>query len=102
MSNNVIDNDEKMNLYVAHVGFYDQDIGIYELHSNIFVVAPSISAAKQVVKCKEIFINKKMHIDGIQEISIVDGFKINIEKHDFLANDENKTYNYDEVKALME
>jgi len=92
---------EKLHLYMAHVGFYDPAIGMYELHSNILVVAPNVAAAKQAVKQKEIFINKKMHIDGIQEISCVDGYSIAIAKLN--ANlKENKTYGYDEVKSLIE
>ena len=99
MNENKNNASEKLHLYIAHVGFYDPNIGMYELHSNILVVAPDMVAAKQAVKQKEIFINKKMHIDGIQEISNVDGHQITISKQDF-AIQENKTYGYDEVKYL--
>ena len=38
-----------MNLYMIHVGFYDPDImdGLYEQHTNYFVVAEDIKDAKQ-------------------------------------------------------
>ena len=90
-----------MNLYIAHVGFYDPDIGIYELHSNIFVVAANPAEAKKAVKSKEMFINKRIHIDGIQEISVVDGYKISAEKLEQQTHD-NQTFGYDAVKALVE
>lgn len=91
---------QQLKLFVAHVGFYDPEIGIYELHSNFFVVAPDAAAAKQAIKRKEIFINKRMHIDGIQEISMVDGYRIYVEAGD--AAMQNQTYGYDAVKSLPE
>ena len=69
-----------MKLFIAHVGFYDHDIGIHELHTNFLVAAPDALSAKQVVKSKEIFINKKMHIDAIQEIDTVDGYHVSLIK----------------------
>lgn len=69
-----------LKLFIAHVGFYDHDIGIYELHTNFLVAAPDALSAKQLVKSKEIFINKKMHIDAIQEIDTVDGYHVNLIK----------------------
>ena len=87
-----------MKLYMAHVGFYDDEIGIYELHSNIFVVAEDVQSAKQKIKNKDIFIAKKMHIDGIQEILNVDGYEINVvDKQDLI---DNKTFSYDAVKNM--
>lgn len=65
-------------LYVVHVGFYDSEIGIYELHSNFFVAAVDVADAKKIVKDKDIFKEKKMHIDAVQEIDIVDGYKVTL------------------------
>ena len=71
-----------MKLYIAHVGFSDHELGIHELHSNIFVVAADVNSAKEAVKNKEIYIRKKMHIDGIEELCQIDGYKIILEKSD--------------------
>jgi len=87
-----------MKLYMIHVGFYDENIGIYELHSNIFVAAEDIQSAKQRVMKKDIFIEKKMHIDGILEIKNVDGYEVNLSKKE--SSDENPTYNYAAIKNL--
>lgn len=89
----------KMKLYLAHVGFYDSEIGIYELHSNLFTVAHDVQTAKQQIKRKKVFIDKKMHIDGIQEISFIDGYELILEK----KNAEDKktiSFDYDEVRML--
>ncbi len=69
-----------MNLYSIHCGYYDEDIseGIYEFHINIPVVAQDLEEAKLKVRQNSKFKTKKMHIDGIQEIKIVDGFKIEL------------------------
>lgn len=88
-----------MKLYIAHVGFYDNELGIYELHTNFLVAATDAKAAKEVVKNKDIFIQRKMHIDGIQEITNVDGYHIKLEKSDH--QETNATLGYDAVKALI-
>lgn len=69
-----------MNLYSIHCGFYDEEIseGIYEFHVNIPVVAETTDAAKTLVRENPIFRRKKMHIDGIQEIKTVSGYKIGL------------------------
>ena len=70
-----------MTLYFIHCGFYDEEIldGIYEFHVNIPVIADSIVTAKAKVRTNSAFRAKKMHIDGIQEIKVVDGFRIQFE-----------------------
>ena len=89
-----------MKLYLVHVGFYDVDIGIYELHSNIFVVAEDVFTAKNNIMDRPIFKNRQMHIDGIQEISSVDGYDIILSKSiDNVSN--NKTFGYNDVKNLI-
>jgi len=69
-----------MNLYYIHCGFYDHEIseGIYEFHINIPIVAISIEEAKSQVRCNSIFKKKRMHIDGIQEIKVVDGYRLDL------------------------
>ncbi len=86
-----------MKLYIAHVGYYEPEIGIYELHTNFHVVAAA-RAAKEIIKNKDIFKNKKMHIDGIQEVTHIDGYDIQPVKN----NNQivNQSFGYDDVKAL--
>jgi len=87
-----------MKLYIAHVGFYDDVIGMYELHSNIFVVAEDIQTAKEKVKKNDIFISKKMHIDAIQELHNIDGYEIRVVKNDCVS--DNQIFDYDAIKRL--
>ena len=69
-----------MKLYSIHCGYYDEEIseGIYEFHINIPIVAKDLEEAKSKVRKNINFQKKKMHIDGIQEIKMVDGFKIEL------------------------
>ena len=89
-----------MKLFLIHVGFYDPDImeGLYEQHSNYFVVAENIKEAKNKARGKPIYKRKKMHIDGIQELNIIDGFRINLVS-DKSENDV-AIYSYNTVKKL--
>ena len=89
-----------MKLYLIHVGFYDPDImeGLYEQHANYFVVAKNVVDAKKKARENTIYKKKKMHIDGIQELKIIDGYRINLIKDD-LSNDT-VNYGYDDVKTL--
>lgn len=87
-----------MKLYIVHVGYYDHSIGIDELHSNILVVAGNATDAKNKVKSKEIFQNKQMHIDGICEITNVDGYEIQLAPT--VAQPMNKQFGYTEVKQM--
>jgi len=68
-------------LYLAHCGFYDTAIGdgVYEIHTNFFVCANSFDDAKLKTKQLPKFKEKRMHIDGLQEIQMVDGYKITVE-----------------------
>ncbi len=85
---------------MVHVGFYDPSIGdgLYESHMNFFVAAADVKEAK--TKTLEIpeYKNKKMHIDGIKEISNVDGYKVVLEKS--YEGKEGQTLSYDESKEL--
>ncbi len=73
-----------MKLFLVHCGFYDPEVGdgVYEGHTNFFVVAHDFAEARVKVKQNEKFALKKMHVDGLQQIEIVDGFRIE------LAHDE--------------
>ena len=90
-----------MKLFLIHVGFYDPDImeGLYEQHSNYFVVAENIKEAKNKAQKKPIFKKKKMHIDGIQELNIIDGFRIELVSAE--SNNDAINYSYDTVKKLQ-
>jgi hypothetical protein len=89
-----------MKLFLIHVGFYDPEImdGLYEQHINYFVAAQNIKEAKKKAQLKSIYKRKKMHIDGIQELNVVDGFRVNL----IPENNDNDAviYNYDEVKIM--
>ena len=71
-----------MKLYFIHCGFYDVEIssGIYEFHVNLPVIACDVEEAKRKVRIIPQFTEKKMHIDGIQEISTVEGYSISFMK----------------------
>lgn len=88
-----------MKLYLVHVGFYDETFGIYESHVNYFVVAQSPSEAKEKIKSKSIFKEKKMHIDGMQEINEVDGFSVHLQPSQESIK-ENQIFKYDAAKIL--
>ncbi|MBC7458507.1 MAG: DUF1543 domain-containing protein [Bdellovibrionaceae bacterium] len=78
-----------MNLYSIHCGFYDEEIseGIYEFHVNIPIAAKDLEEAKSKVRTNLIFQKKKMHIDGIQEIKIVDGLKVELKVIESASNE---------------
>ena len=87
-----------MNLYIAHVGFYDDEMEIYELHSNLLVAASNVKTAKKNIKKKDIYVSKKMHIDGIIEILNVDGYDIKLKKSP--SKIKNKKFSHDDIKML--
>ena len=91
-----------MKLFLVHAGFYDNDIsdGFYESHTNYFVVANDVKHAKAKEKQITEYKNKKMHIDGIKEIDVVDGHKVLLREHNDHKNDESNNYSYDEVKKI--
>ena len=89
-----------MKLYLIHVGFYDPDLmgGLYEQHANYFIVAANIQEAKQKAKKRSDYKKKKMHIDGIQEINVVQDYQIKLEAAN--GKSETLTYGYDEINKL--
>lgn len=89
-----------MKLFMVHVGFYDAEVGegIYESHMNFFIAASNAKSAKKKTFNLEQFRNKKMHIDGIKEISDVEGYKVILEKSPH--KNKSKVYSYNESKKL--
>jgi len=67
-----------MKLYLIHCGFYDSELcgGIYEGHINLFIAAKDFEEAKAKVRLEPEFKKKKMHVDGLQEIELVNGFRV--------------------------
>jgi hypothetical protein len=89
-----------MNLYMVHVGFYDHSIGegIYESHINYFIAAVDPKDAKRKVLSLEEFQNRSMHIDGIKEISKVDGYEVKLIESSEVK--DGKVFSYDESSNL--
>jgi len=85
---------------MVHVGFYDPAVGegIYESHMNFFVAARDAKEAKYKTLEISEYKDKKMHIDGIKEISTVDGYKIILEKNH--QEGGGQVLSYDESKKL--
>lgn len=88
-----------MKLFIVHAGYYDNEIGIYELHTNFIVAARDLREVKEIVRKKEIFIKKNMHIDAIREIEVIDGFKVILEKIDIDIS-KFTDYDYKQIKHL--
>tara|TARA_B100000579_G_C22358065_1_gene632544 strand:+ start:75 stop:356 length:282 start_codon:yes stop_codon:yes gene_type:complete len=89
-----------MKLYLIHTGFYDKSNsdGFYEQHTNLFIVAESVYEAKQKIKLNKNFIDKKMHIDGIKEIEIIDGYRLVLEKTE--DDDKINMFNHHQIRFL--
>lgn len=84
-----------MKLYLVHCGFYDSEVcdGLYESHVNYFVAAESFEDARVKVKLIPEFQGKRMHVDGLQEILSVGGFKIHLE-HDVTLENQTQILNF--------
>ena len=89
-----------MKLFMIHVGFYDDQVGegIYESHINFFVAAGNAKSANKIIMRMDEFRNKKMHIDGIKEITNVDGYEVHLTKNP--QQKKSKVYSYNESKKL--
>ena len=89
-----------MKLYLIHTGFYDPKImdGLYEQHTNYFVVANDLKTAKIHARNNLLFKKKKMHIDGIQELNVVDGYRIQLVKDK--SSEETLIFTYEDVKSI--
>lgn len=88
-----------MKLFIVHAGYYDNEIGIYELHTNFLVVAANLIEVKNRVKEIDIFRKKNMHIDAVQEIEAVDGYRVTLIEDQIVATKLN-SYNYTQIKKL--
>jgi len=84
-----------MKLYLVHCGFYDSEIcdGLYESHVNFFIAAQSFEDARAKAKLIPEFKLKKMHIDGLQEVVVVGGHRIQLNEEVEL-NGETHILNY--------
>ena len=89
-----------MKLYLIHAGFYDRKVsgGFYESHTNYFVAADTKTEAKKKAKSIPEYTAKKMHIDGIKELSYVDGYKVSLEEGK--NSKQEGILGYDESKKL--
>jgi len=90
-----------MKLYLIHTGFYDKEVGdgVYECHTNFFVVAPNAFEAKMKAKQNPSYQKKKMHVDGIHEIHTVDGYNIRLEQSDNTTT-AIRSIGYQDIKNL--
>lgn len=72
---------ETLKLYVVHCGFYDSDVldGVYESHANFVVPAASFEDARAQAKKEPDFQRKRMHVDGLQEIAALRGYRVSLE-----------------------
>lgn len=72
-----------MKLYLVHCGFYDLELcgGIYEGHANFFVAAESFEDARAKAKLIDEFKQRKMHVDGVQEIQVVNGHRVELHEN---------------------
>lgn len=69
-----------MRLFLVHCGFYDLEVldGVYESHVNFVVAAESFEDARAKVKLEPDFQRKKMHVDGLQLIEAVRGYRVEL------------------------
>ena len=69
-----------MHLFLIHCGYYDKGVaaGGSECHANFFVVAASFAAAKAKAKTLPDFKARKMHVDTMQRVDAVDGFRVDL------------------------
>ncbi len=82
-------------LFLIHCGYYDAEVGggLFESHVNYFVVAESVEMARERAKTIAELRAKRMHIDGIQEISAVGGYRILLQEDASLGG-ETKLVNF--------
>lgn len=86
-------------LYLIHLGYFDEELSqqVFESHTNIFLVADDIKQALAEARKLSIVTKYNMHVDGIQEINVINGYKILTEKAPYLTPDKITSYNYDEL-----
>ena len=71
-----------MKLFLVHCGFYDPEVcdGLYEGHVNYFVAAESFDDARAKAKLIPEFVAKRMHVDGLQEVEAVGGYRVQLDE----------------------
>lgn len=71
-----------MKLYLVHCGYYDPKVcdGVYESHVNFFVVAESFEDARVQAKKNPLFRDRRMHIDGLQQLDAISGYRVVLEQ----------------------
>lgn len=62
-----------------HCGFYP-DGDIYEQHKNFFIVAEDMRQADKDLHNLLYDKEEKYHVDGVQHIDMVEGYKISLEQ----------------------
>ncbi len=65
-------------LFLVHCGFYDADVldGVYESHVNFVIPAESFEDARAKVKLEPDFQKKRMHVDGLQLVDALKGYRV--------------------------
>ena len=71
---------------------------LYETHLNYFIAAENVKEAKTKAHFLEEFQAKSMHIDGIKEISNVQGYEVILKEGS--KSEQGKVISYDEAKEL--
>jgi hypothetical protein len=69
-----------LKLFLVHCGFYDADIleGVYESHVNFVIPAESFEDARAKIKLEPDFQKKRMHVDGLQLIDALKGYRVTL------------------------
>jgi hypothetical protein len=69
---------EPLKLFVVHCGFYDTDVldGVYESHVNFVIPATSFEDARSKIKLEPDFQKKRMHVDGLQLVDALKGYRV--------------------------
>ena len=83
-----------MKLYIVHCGYADKSIenAVYESHTNFFVAAENFADAKRLTKSKPDFKRLKMHVDSLQEVEAVDGFRVELKREAALEDQTKINY----------
>jgi len=71
---------KNQSLYAVLLGGKIRKNHLMEDHHLVFVVAENETEARKLAKMK--WDAEDIHVDGTQEISVVDGYKINLQKVD--------------------
>jgi len=74
-----------LNLYAVLLGGKIRKSNLMEDHHLAFVVAENEMEARKLSKKK--WVAEEIHVDGTQQINIVDGYKVNLEKIDKADDD---------------